>query len=1037
MTVAQHPELDGLPLLALMSPDVRRLVEACLVPVAFGFGEVIVREGDEADGLYVLTAGTARAVKAAQNGDEVALRVLHAGDAVGEVALLHGGRRTATVRASGAVEALRLDRGVFAALLLSHPEVRQWAELQARQYELGDFLRVQSAFAALPSAALVAMLAHLRTVDRATGETVIRQGDGPGPLYVVREGRLRVTREQDGRTETVNYLRRGDTFGERSLLLGEPRAATVQAVTECRLLELRPEVVHRLIDEHAGFRADLEERVARYDFRRIAHVPLDFAEELAPAEARAAPAPPEQIAPVEPLPEEPDSGEPLEDDLFQRPERAIRRFPHLWQIDEADCGAACLAMACRYYGRRVDLAHVRTVAGTGVDGTSLHGLVVGAEQLGLAARARKASKSTLDALPLPAVCHWEGNHWVVLYDVDERHVRVADPASGLRRIARPEFEAKWSGYCALVARTPALDDLPEPRPAWRWLGPFARPHRRTLLIAVGLAFVAAALQMLIPVFAGIIVDDAIAEGDHALLHVLALGMLGVLVAAVGASLVQRWLLARMAVKFDAATLDHLTERLLALPLSYFRTRRTGDLERRLAGMRLIRTFLVQEGLAGLTAATQILVAIVLMVLYSPLLALVYLATVPLYALSMRWSRRHLRPLLGSLEEAFGKYHSRQIDAIKGIEAAKARGAEPGLARAMRRQFDDLADRVVRADLAFMGYDAAVQLLTFLTLALVLWAGGLLVLADRLTIGELVAFNGLVLLATGPVAIVLRMWDELQYSTVLLGRLDDVLGHEPEQGADRSALRPVPTLGGRVSLQGMGFAAPGPTPVPILEDISLEVESGMTVALVGRSGSGKTTLVSCLAGLIVPTEGRILFDGVDLRELDHRELRRRIGFVLQDDHLFDETIATNIALGEDKPDPERIRWAAGVAGAAEFIERLPLGYDTRVGETGLRVSGGQAQRIAIARAVYRRPPILILDEATSSLDADSERAVKENLDALLGGRTAFVIAHRLSTVRDADLIVVLERGRIAERGTHAELVARRGLYWYLVSQQLET
>jgi ABC-type multidrug transport system fused ATPase/permease subunit len=193
----------------------------------------------------------------------------------------------------------------------------------------------------------------------------------------------------------------------------------------------------------------------------------------------------------------------------------------------------------------------------------------------------------------------------------------------------------------------------------------------------------------------------------------------------------------------------------------------------------------------------------------------------------------------------------------------------------------------------------------------------------------------------------------------------------------------------------------------------------------------------MAGLMVPTTGRILFDGIDLRELDHRELRAQIGFVLQDNHMFDDTIASNIALGEDEPDSERIRWAAGVAGAAEFIERLPLGYETRVGETGLRISGGQSQRIAIARAVYRRPPILILDEATSSLDADSERAVKENLDRLLAGRTAFVIAHRLSTIRDADLIVVLERGRVAEQGTHAELVDRRGLYWYLVSQQLGT
>ena len=223
---------------------------------------------------------------------------------------------------------------------------------------------------------------------------------------------------------------------------------------------------------------------------------------------------------------------------------------------------------------------------------------------------------------------------------------------------------------------------------------------------------------------------------------------------------------------------------------------------------------------------------------------------------------------------------------------------------------------------------------------------------------------------------------------------------------------------------------------MLEGITLEVEPGTTVAIVGRSGSGKTTLVKCLSGLLEPTSGAILYDGVDLRELEYRDLRRKIGFVLQENHLFNDTIARNIAFGSGQElDMERVLWAARVAAAHEFIERLPLGYETRIGETGLRVSGGQAQRIAIARAVYNRPPILIFDEATSSLDTESERAVQENLDRLLEGRTSFVIAHRLSTVRHADLIVVLEKGKLVERGTHDELMARQGIYYYLVSQQL--
>jgi ABC-type multidrug transport system fused ATPase/permease subunit len=300
----------------------------------------------------------------------------------------------------------------------------------------------------------------------------------------------------------------------------------------------------------------------------------------------------------------------------------------------------------------------------------------------------------------------------------------------------------------------------------------------------------------------------------------------------------------------------------------------------------------------------------------------------------------------------------------------------------------------------------------------------------------VAVNGLVVLANGPVGTLMRLWDDVQYASVLLGRLDDVLAQEPEQGEDHSHLKPVPALSGRVSIQHLTVRTEGPVPATILDDVSVEAAPGETIALVGRSGAGKTTLVRGLAGLQPITSGRILYDGVDLEALDHRELRRRIGFVLQDDHLFDGTLAANIALGDEEVDMERVRWAARVADAAGFIERLPLGYDTRIGETGLRLSGGQAQRVAIARAVYRRPSILILDEATSSLDADSERAVRQGIDELLHGRTAFVIAHRLSTVRQADRIVVLDGGRVVEQGTHDQLMARRSLYWYLAGQQLD-
>ena len=444
---------------------------------------------------------------------------------------------------------------------------------------------------------------------------------------------------------------------------------------------------------------------------------------------------------------------------------------------------------------------------------------------------------------------------------------------------------------------------------------------------------------------------------------------------------------------------------------------------------------MQNGVNGLTAAAQLTAVLVIMSIYSAKLTLVFLVTVPLYVGLMRLSARWLRPIFDKLEEGFGKYHSYQIDAIKGVEAVKAMGAENSLRELMLGEFHAIARGQFQADFSVMCYQGAIQSVTFLSLVLFLWVGTVQVMNNELTIGGFVAFNSLVALANAPIMTLLSLWDSLQVSAVLLNRLNDVFEQEPEQGVDHSRLVPVRSLQGGVRFQRVDFQYGGPESPRILNDITFDVPPGKTVAIVGRSGSGKTTLVKCLAGLVEPTAGTITYDGIDLKTLNYRDLRRQIGFVLQDNYLFADTISRNIAFGEPEPDMDRVLWAARAANAHDFIDGFPLGYETKIGESGLAISGGQRQRIAIARALYNRPPILIFDEATSSLDTESERAIQQNLGALLQGRTAFVIAHRLSTIRDADLIVVLEKGSVVEQGTHDELMKRQGLYYYLSSQQL--
>ncbi|HET7513050.1 MAG TPA: cyclic nucleotide-binding domain-containing protein, partial [Chthoniobacterales bacterium] len=425
-----------------------RKIRPLLQEENFEFGDLLVRQGEAADAFYILIGGRARVIKTDQNGEEIVLATLKPGDSFGESALSEGGTRTATVRCSTAVEALRLDRDDFLQLAEGTPELKHYLEITARHRALHGFLYEFSNFGRLPVPALRSLVEKLTPIDVRKGDTIIREGDPPGAMFILEKGRARAFHSNNGSQQNLAFYRDGDFFGELSILNGSPRAASVEAFSDCNLLALEPGAVRDLKRRYPEFSKLMEERLAQYQAETEARVPLDFTTELLPAEVAAH----DKIGVEKRIAEDEGKGEePFADEqgYFRKRKKRIRNFEPIEQIDEMDCGAASLGMICRHFGKKVSLARIRQLCHTSTDGTSLKAICRAATELGLAARALKVSPRNLPLMPLPAIVHWEGNHWMVLYDVTDAKVKVADPALGLRKIARKDFERNWSDYAAL------------------------------------------------------------------------------------------------------------------------------------------------------------------------------------------------------------------------------------------------------------------------------------------------------------------------------------------------------------------------------------------------------------------------------------------------------------------------------------------------------------------------------------------------------------------------------------------------------------
>ena len=1082
----------GIELLGDLPSEVRRLVVEAFEHVDFEFGAVLMREGDPADSYWVLTDGRVRVVRDGADGTEVTLATLGPGATFGEGALLREGARTSTVRAASPGTALRLDASVVRALAATQPTVKEGLSRIRRRHEIGDLLRLASPLARVAGRALPELVDRLEPVELSAGARMMIGGPGEdrredavlgggaggaggdagdggggaggagggagGALYLVEEGRVVVRSDVDG--AFPRYARRGDLVGEAALVAETGAVEVLEAMTDARLLRLTRRDLDQVMAEHPELRQAIRELAAVYEQRQELRVPLDFADApldgpgvgaalgsyvdlaagqgAAPARAAArapgeVPAPDLQGVDVEEAASSPDVT--ADGGVPARPvRRKVRRRAVIRQIDEMDCGVAALAMVCQYHGKRIPLSKLRTLVGTTVDGTSAAGILRAARAVGFDARVVKASKSTLESLPVPFIGHWQGDHWVVVTGTTSKQVTFDDPALGHRRVTPEEFRKEWSGYVIEAEPGANFQRGGSRLEGMGWLRGLVKPHLASIGVVAAMAIALSAVELSLEVVIQVVVDHIAKRGAGTDLGTVLSVLAAVTIVLIVGTLGQRLLLLRTAAALDRDGLQLLSERLLSLPLAYFTSRRTGDLQRRLDGLSMARGAVMDVGLVGLALGAQLVASVALLFYYSTVMGIVFFVSVPVYLLVTRWSLARLVPATASLEEEAARYASRQVEVVKGIETAKALAAEDPLQRALVAHQIALNARQVGVDRLRAVYGALTQGLGFGLLAAFLAIGISEVVGKTLSIGGLVACVTLVALATAPMQELVVVADSFQHARTLTDRAQDVFDTEPEQGEDRSSLLPVPSISGHVTLKDVTFSYGDSSP-PVLDAISVDIPAGATVAVVGRSGSGKTTLARCVAALVSPTSGTVSYDGVDAAKLDHRQLRGHIGLVLQETYLFSDTIEANIAFGSTL-DPVLVREAAQLANAADFIERLPLGYETKVGESGLALSGGQRQRLAIARALYRRPALLVLDEATSALDAESERAIQENLGRLLGDRTAIIIAHRLSTVRHADLILVLDRGRLVEQGTHDELVARRGLYFLLTAQQLD-